>query len=126
MRRLELAEQAQALANGKHVPDVSTTKFGYRRVTHTWFRQVAAALARGAAAMYTPRGWGRSYEVEITETNGQVILYVGGFPVLYLDPATRAVHLVPNDTGEDIGLFYRGRAVNGVADCVHVYRDPER
>jgi hypothetical protein len=125
MSRLELAEQALALANGKHVPDVSTTKYGYRRVALGWLQRVGAALASVAPKMYTAKG--RSYEVETVEdTPGHVILYVGGMPVLYLNPETQCVHLVPNDAGEDIGLIYRGRAVNGVADCVHVFRDPER
>jgi hypothetical protein len=125
MSRLELAEQALALANGKHVPDVSTTKYGYRRVALGWLQRVGAALASVTPKFYTSKG--RSYEVETVEdTTGHVILYVGGMPVLYLNPETQCVHLVPNDTGEDIGLLYRGRAVNGVADCVHVFRDPER
>ena len=126
MSRLELAEQALALANGKHVPDVSTTKYGYRRVALGWLQRSRRARWRASPRkMYTSKG--RSYEVETVEdTNGHVILYVGGYPVLYLNPETQCVHLVPNDTGEDIGLIYRGRAVNGVADCVHVFRDPER
>jgi hypothetical protein len=126
MNRLELAEQALDLANGKHVKGVSIMS-GHRRVCPYWLRRVSAAILSAVPKLYTPQPAVRSYEVELQEGNqGEIILVVGGFPVLYLNPEDRKIHLVPNDTGEEIGLVYRGRAVGGVANCVHVVRDTER
>jgi hypothetical protein len=125
----ELAQQAMDLALGKPVRDVSTTKFGYRRVAHSWLRRVSEALTGAASKVgltfYTTNR--RSYEVEVKENDeGDVVLYVGGFPVLYLDPEDCCLHLVPNDTGEAIGLAYRGKAVGGTDPCVRIIRDRAR
>ena len=72
---------------------------------------------------YTPAEAGaRSYEVELHPSGGEgeVTLYVGGMPILYLDPVGRCVRLVPNDIGEKNGLVYSD------GDCVHVVRDRTR
>lgn len=72
--------------------------------------------------LYKPSTGERAFEVEIHESggDGEVTLYVGGMPILYLDPASRCVRFVPNDTGEDIGLIF------GSDDCVHVVKDKLR
>lgn len=70
---------------------------------------------------YDPKGDTRFYEVEIREDYGAVVLSVGGMPILYLDPVTRRVHLVPNDVGEEIGLEF-----DGEGPWVKIERDATR
>lgn len=53
------------------------------------------------------KGKGRTYSVYVQEDeHGDIVLSVGGMPVLYLSPKTRKLHIVPNDVDEDTGLLY--------------------
>jgi hypothetical protein len=73
--------------------------------------------------LYEPEGGTKVYQVEILETDvrGEVVLYVGGMPILYLCPKSRSVRLVPNDVDEDTGLIF-----GEVYKYVQVRRDKTR
>ena len=50
---------------------------------------------------------GRVYEVETHEDQrGDVVVSIGGVPVLYFSATDRCLHIVPNDVRDNTGLLY--------------------
>jgi hypothetical protein len=49
--RLDLARTLRALSRGKHIPEVSTMKGGYRRISAYWLATVAARIEELEAAL---------------------------------------------------------------------------
>ncbi len=70
--------------------------------------------------LYQPAGGRTCSEVEVVEqvATGDIVLSVGGLPILYLNRTTCSVHLLPNDTENDHGL-----AFDPESKCVLVKRD---